>query len=133
LVVLASAELPKSIFISVFPQELIEALKEINRSRCAEQRIRLRVAFHAGEINYDNYGVTAAAINLAFRLVNSPALKFALAASSGDLAIITSAWFFDEVVRNSATGSSADYHPVEVVLKETRAVGWIRLPKPHMS
>jgi hypothetical protein len=124
--VLAPAEIPKSLFVDVLPKELADALDEHNRSHCPEERIRLRMALHAGEISYDHHGVTAAAITLAFRLVNAPSLRTALAESPGELALITSPWFFDEVVRNSATGSVASYRPTEVVMKETRTVGWIR-------
>ena len=36
------------------------------------------MALHAGEVNYDEYGVTAASINLAFRLLDAEELKDAL-------------------------------------------------------
>jgi len=45
------------------------------------------MALHAGEVNYDEHGVTAASINLAFRLLDSDPLKAALAGSSGVLAV----------------------------------------------
>lgn len=126
LFVLVPAEIPKSLFIDVLPTELADALNEHNCAHCPEERIRLRMALHAGEVSYDHHGVTAAAITLAFRLVNAPSLKAALAESTGELALITSPWFFDEVVRNSAASSPGSYYPTEVVMKETRTVGWIR-------
>jgi hypothetical protein len=70
--------------------------------------------------------VTAAAVNLAFRLVDASALKEALAGSPGVLAVIASSWFFDEVVRHS--GAAAGYRPVQVAVKETRTISWICLP-----
>jgi class 3 adenylate cyclase len=39
------------------------------------------MALHAGEVRYDEHGVTAAAVNLAFRLRDADALKAALASS----------------------------------------------------
>jgi len=84
------------------------------------------MALHAGEVHYDEHGVTAAAVNLAFRLLDASALKAALTSSPGVLAIIASSWFFEEVVRHSTT--SAGYRPVEVAVKETTANGWICLP-----
>ena len=87
------------------------------------------MALHAGEINYDEHGVTAASINLAFRLVDAKPLKAALAGSPGVLAVIVSSWFFDEVVRHIAAEGAAGYRPVHVAVKETITTGWICLPE----
>ena len=84
------------------------------------------MALHAGEVHFDEHGVTAAAVNLAFRLLDAGPLKAALASSSGVLAVIASSWFFEEVVRHS--GAAAAYRPVEVAVKETTTTGWICLP-----
>lgn len=86
------------------------------------------MALHAGEVNYDDHGVTAAAINLAFRLVAAHPLKAALSKSPGVLALIASSWFFDEVIRHSTASNLVAYRPVRVVVKETSAVAWICLP-----
>lgn len=127
-VVLVPAEIPKGLFVDVLPAALAETLCEHNRSHRPEERVRLRMALHAGEVTYDDHGATASAITLAFRLVSAPALKMALAGSSGALAVITSAWFFEEVVRNSSAGAAA-YRPIPVANKETRTVGWLHLPE----
>lgn len=84
------------------------------------------MALHAGEVRYDEHGVTGASVNLAFRLLEAPPLRAALAGSPGVLAVIASSWFFDEVVRHS--GAAARYRPVEVAVKETATTGWICLP-----
>ena len=122
--VLIPPEVPKSLFVEMLPAALVTELNAHNRRCSAEERIRLRMALHAGEINYDKHGVTAASINLAFRLVNAEPLRAALADSPGVLAVIVSSWFFDEVVRHVA----ADYRPVPVTVKETVTTGWICLP-----
>ena len=59
---------------------------------------------HAGEVRYDEHGVTAAAVTLAFRLLEAGPLKAALARSPGVLAVIASSWFFEEVVRHTCVG-----------------------------
>ena len=87
----------------------------------------MRMALHAGEVYYDEHGVTAASINLAFRLLDAGELKAALAGSPGVLAVITSSWFFEEVVRHSAVNRAA-YRRVRVDVKESRTSGWICLP-----
>ena len=126
--VLIPAEVPKSIFIESVPRELAEALREHNAAHRTEEQIRLRMALHAGEVYYDDHGVTAASINLAFRLLDAAPLKSALAESPGALALIVSSWFFDEVVRHSPAGDAATYRPIRVAVKETTTVAWICRP-----
>lgn len=132
--ILAPAELPKGPFVEVLPHALAEALRRHNGTHRAEERIRLRMALHAGEVTYDRHGVTAASINLTFRLLEAPALKTALAGSPGVLTLIASEWFFDEVVRNSPVIDAATFRPARVTVKETSTVGWICRPdQPYPS
>ncbi|MCA1676642.1 MAG: ATP-binding protein, partial [Actinobacteria bacterium] len=63
-----------------------------------------------------------------FRLLEADPLKSALAGSPGVLALVTSPWFFDEVVRHSPAAHPNAYRPVRVRVKETDAVGWVHLP-----
>jgi class 3 adenylate cyclase len=72
--ILVGSEVPKSLFVESLPLGLVSALRRHNDDHPAEEQIRLRMALHAGEVNYDEHGVTAAAINLAFRLLESRAL-----------------------------------------------------------
>src|SRR5262249_61326995 len=88
--ILAPPQVPKVAFVEALPPALVQALREHNSTHCAQEQIRLRMALHAGEITYDDHGVTAVSINLAFRLLEAHPLKAALAASPGVLALITS-------------------------------------------
>ncbi|HEV2778038.1 MAG TPA: hypothetical protein VGX25_01430 [Actinophytocola sp.] len=126
--ILAPATTPKTLFVDLVPDALAAALREYNARHPAEEQIRLRMAVHAGEVTYDPYGVTAASVNLTFRLVDCQPVKTALGQSPGMLAVITSEWFFDEVVRHSGVIDPATYRPVQVDEKETSTVGWISLP-----
>ncbi|MEV4056277.1 tetratricopeptide repeat protein [Amycolatopsis sp. NPDC049688] len=126
--VLAPPDTPKSVFADVLPAALVEGLNAHNRRAAPEERIRLRMALHAGEVRYDSHGVTAASVILTFRLADSQPLKTALANSPGVLAIMVSAWFFDEVVRHSPDGSPGTYRPFVVEAKETHTIGWVCLP-----
>ena len=128
--VLVPAEVPKGLLVESLPSALVTALRAHNGAHPGPERIRLRMALHAGEVRYDEHGVTAAAVNLAFRLLDADALKAALASSPGVLAVIASSWFFEEVVRHS--GAAAGYRPAQVVVKETATIGWICLPD-HMD
>ena len=126
--ILVPAEVPKGLLVESLPSALVAALHAHNGTHPGQERIRLRMALHAGEVNYDENGVTSAAVNLTFRLLDVTALKAALAGSPGVLALIASSWFFEEVVRHSAAGAAAAYRPAEVAVKETTAIGWICLP-----
>jgi hypothetical protein len=128
MLILMPAEVPKGLLAGSLPSELVIALRAHNGSHPDQERIRLRMALHAGEVNYDNHGVTAASINLAFRLLDCGPLREALAGSSGVLAVIASSWFFEEVVRHSPAATAAAYRPVRVSVKETMTAGWVCLP-----
>jgi hypothetical protein len=133
LLILAPPELPKAPFAESLPHMLARVLREHNASHRAQERIRLRMALHgmalhAGDVTYDEHGVTAGAINLAFRLLDAPPLKAVLAGSPGVLALITSSWFFDEVIRHTVAAAPATYRRVGVTVKETSVSAWIALP-----
>ena len=124
--VLVPAEVPKGLLAESLPPALVTALRAHNAAHPGAEQIRLRMALHAGEVRYDEHGVTAASVNLAFRLLEAGALKAALAASPGVLAVIASSWFFEEVVRHSSAAPA--YYLVEVAVKETTTTGWVCLP-----
>jgi hypothetical protein len=131
--ILAPAEVPKALFVDRLPDGLVEALREHNKMHPAEERMRLKLALHAGEINYDEHGVTGAAINHTCRLLDADALKRALAESSAILAVIGSAWFFDEVIRHSEWSRAKLYRPMDITNKETTTRAWIRLVKGRVA
>lgn len=126
--VLVPADVPKELLVAPFAGELAAALARHNQVTSRQRRIRLRAAVHAGEVHYDEHGVVGMAINMAFRLLEAAALKERLRGSPGALALIASQWFFDEVIRHSARCGPAKYRPVQVAVKETRALAWISLP-----
>jgi len=126
--VLLPPEVPKSLLVELLPSALVASLTAHNRAHRDEERIRLRMSLHAGEVLYDPYGVTGEAINWAFRLVDAEPLKTALARSPGVLAIIASSWFFDQVIRHAAPDVPPVYRPVLVRAKDDTQPGWICLP-----
>jgi class 3 adenylate cyclase len=119
---------PKSLLVEFFPTELVTALIAHNQTHCEEERIRLRAAIHAGELLYDGHGVVGKAVDLTFRLLDASGLRQALAESANVLALITSAWFYDEVVQHSHARHHLTYHQVRVCAKETDTAAWICLP-----
>lgn len=126
--VMVPPEIAKSAFVETLPQALIEALRAHNELHAPEEQIRLRMALHAGEIHYDDHGVVGRAVNLAFRLLDAAVLKSALAHSESLLALITSGWFFEEVVWHSQKAGRETYREARVTAKETDTQAWICLP-----
>ncbi|GAB3902064.1 hypothetical protein GCM10029964_091840 [Kibdelosporangium lantanae] len=126
--ILVPADIPKGPIVEVAPEALVRALRAHNHTADGRQRLRLRMAVHAGEVALDDYGATSTAINTAFRLVDAPPLKQALRDSPGVLALIVSRWVFDEVVRHSTVLDSATFRPTPIAVKETQDTAWIALP-----
>jgi hypothetical protein len=124
--VLVPAEVPKGLMVASLPSAMVTGLRRHNGAHPLLEQIRLRTALHAGEVCYDEHGVTGASVNLAFRLLEAGPLKRALAGSPGVLAVIASSWFFEEVARH--TDVASQYRCVDVAVKETTTTGWICLP-----
>ncbi len=131
--VLVPADYPKAVFSELVPAALTALLAEHNRVHRLPERIRLRVALHAGEISYDAHGRTGAAIVHTFRLLHSSVVRDALASAAGDLAVIASGWFYEEIIRHSPLSRPEWYRPVFVQEKETAAWGWVRLLGPELE
>lgn len=125
---LAPATVGKSTFAANVPSALVAALVAHNAEHPPAEQLRLRMALHAGEITRDARGVTGQAIIHTARLLDSAPLKEALRESTGVLAVIASAWFYDEVIRQYPEYAPEEYVRTAVNVKETNGFGWIRLP-----
>jgi len=123
--ILAPSRTDKVRLVEELPLALAKSLRRHNSWHPPEERIRLRLALHAGEIARDGHGVTGNSINLTFRLVDAPELKSSFRESPGVLAVITSEWFYDEVVRHSSVADA--YRRIPVNVKETSTSGWMHL------
>ncbi|MGW5704342.1 hypothetical protein [Amycolatopsis japonica] len=126
--ILVPAQVPKGPLVESLPYALADALRQHNKAHPAEAQIRLRMSLNAGEVAFDDKGVTAPAINRAFRLIEAESAKDALRESPGVLVVITSEWFFDEVVRHSCVLDPAAFRQVPVAVKETSTTGWLYCP-----
>ncbi len=127
MLILVDRDVPKE-RIARLPRALVAALREHNDSHEAETRIKLRAAIHAGEIHHDDHGVTGTGLNDTFRLLDTHELRTALRNSPGVLALITSEWFFDHVVRHDPQNAPETYRPARVALKRAKATAWLCLP-----
>jgi hypothetical protein len=126
--ILVPPEIPKSLLVSRFPQELSISLQGHNQSHPAESRIRVRLVVHGGEVHRDEHGVVGTAVNVAFRLLEATGLKHALRSSPGQVALIASDWFYQEVIRHTPASRPDRYRQVRVLVKETDELAWIGLP-----
>ena len=113
---------PKSWLVTKLPAHLAGTLARHNAARPAQERIRLRMALHAGEVHHDTNGSAGVSIIRAFRL--TPASKISLRDPSAVLALIVSDWFYDEVVRHHSAAGPSRFRQVPVVMKETETIGW---------
>jgi hypothetical protein len=126
--ILVPGQVRKAVLAAGVPGALAAAVRAHNQVHGPGARMRLRLALHAGEVAYDAHGVTGTAVTLAFRLLEAEQVKQALAGSQGMLAVITSAWFYEEVIRQNEACAAATWRRVHVKVKETRQEGWISLP-----
>ncbi|MEV4058453.1 hypothetical protein AB0J55_45210 [Amycolatopsis sp. NPDC049688] len=127
ILVLAPASVPKPRFADDLPRTLVDELVRHNGSHPVEERIRLRLAMHAGEINHDEHGFTGSSIIHTFRLLDACPVRNALANHAAPLVIISSAWFFDEVVRHSENSDAGAYRLTDIANKETTTQAWVRM------
>ena len=104
--------------------KLASALRRHNRSHREGENIRMRMALHAGEVYEDAHGVTGSSLNFTLRMLDAQSLASALRNSSGTLALITSSWLYDEVVRHSVSMLTR-YSRVSFSVKETSAEAWV--------
>jgi class 3 adenylate cyclase len=133
--VLVPPEVPKGRLVSNLLARLEAALgmhnaamERQNASRAAATQVRLRVAVHAGEVTFDGHGVVGAAVDYTFRLADAAPFKSALATSTGVCALITSRWFFDEVVHHNPDARPELFRRIETQVKSTRISAYIRIP-----
>ena len=94
----------------------------------AGDRVRLRVAVHAGELIQDATGWFGTDLNLACRLVDAEAAYARLRASTEpDVVLIVSDVIYQGVIRHGYHGlDPADYQRVRVCAKEVDAIAWLR-------
>jgi tetratricopeptide (TPR) repeat protein len=128
LLILIGPEVAKLTLVEPLPHMLAAALRQHNAVHGKLAQIRIRMALNAGEVLFDDHGVAGSSVNLTFRLLEAAELKSVLASTPGVLAIITSAWFFDEVIRHSPASNPDAYTQVLVSVKETSATAWINVP-----
>lgn len=102
------------------PPLIVTALQEFNTTRSAEARVRLRMAFHAGRVDLTGTGIMGPALNEAFRLLDSFAVRDTLRKTPGLLAVVLS-----DVVHQELADVAGTYQRCTVTMKEFQADAWV--------
>ncbi|NEA24330.1 hypothetical protein G3I70_17800 [Actinomadura bangladeshensis] len=92
-----------------------------------DRRIRVRVVVHAGEVQSDGHGNFGEALDVAFRLLDSPEAKSALRRTRAPLALVVSEDIYHSIVRHGYEGIRADSYVPLVRLEVTGRShqGWL--------
>jgi hypothetical protein len=127
--ILVGPDIAKATLVADLVRELSITLQLFNRNRLPEARMRLRMALHAGDVHPDGTGYGGEAVVAVMRLIEADALRAALKAAPGNLAVIVSERLHQEVIMQRYHGiDPADYREVRVSRKEFTQRAWIRVP-----
>jgi len=131
--ILVESSVAKARLVADLVNEFSIALGQFNRSRRLEERMRLRVALHAGDVHLDGTGYGGEAVVAVMRLIEADALREALKKAPSDLAVIVSGQLHRDVVVQRYRGiDPTEYREVLVSRKEFSQPAWIRVPGlPH--
>jgi effector-associated domain 2 (EAD2)-containing protein len=119
-------DVPGELVLDRLPHRWSVALRRHNGVHSPEASIKLRYAVHAGVVHEDPYGYSGTELNAAFRLVEAPRLKAALAESSGVLAMVVSDHVYRTVIRHDPGLAPGAYQEIPVSVKETNTTAWLR-------
>ncbi|MER5263005.1 TIR domain-containing protein [Actinosynnema sp. NPDC002837] len=122
--ILIPAQVPKVLVVEKWLVALARLLDLRNTGAADGARLGLDVVLHAGEVLFDGRGGAGAAVPFAFRLLDSAALRAAAKASPHRVNVIASGYFFGSIVGH--TDEAAAFRRVQVEVKDTSAVAWIR-------
>ncbi|MFE2020686.1 hypothetical protein ACFW9O_21860 [Streptomyces sp. NPDC059499] len=105
-------------------------LREHNRERNAESALRMRAALHVGPATPAANGYSGDGPVRVGRLLDSPPLRRALAATSGSLAVAVSEPLYRDVIvaAGCTQWTAEDFRQVAVHVKETREPAWLCTP-----
>ena len=128
-------DVPKPILLNKLIPELTALLAEYNASPArSESRLRVRAVVHAGEVNYDGNGFFGGALDVAFRLLDSPRLKKVLKETAASpLVLVVSQEIFLGTVCQGHVDKEA-YKPfVSKRIAGRSHRGWVHIPIPRSS
>jgi hypothetical protein len=128
-IVLLDPQLAATRVVEVVTGRLAVSLAERNRRSPGDERLRLRLALHRGEVLIDPHGFVGGALVEASRLSNATALRDQLDVTAADLVLIVS----DQMWRQ-LTGPDHEplgpggFHPVSTSTHGVTTRAWIHVP-----
>jgi hypothetical protein len=128
-----SDHLPKTLLLSMLVPMLYLMLDRHNRDN-AEHAFRLRVAVHAGEVQYDERGPFGEALDITCRLLDSHELKVALRNTRSPVALAVSDVIYRSVVLHGYGGIDSRWflNGVAVEIAGQTHQGWLLAGGPHL-
>jgi len=125
-------DVPKAALLGRLIPVLAGLLAEHNAAAARpELELRMRAVVHAGEVHEDDRGFYGDDLDVAFRLVNAPAVKRALReAASAPLVLVVSEEIFSAVVRHGYVAPDGYEPSVRVRVGERLRRGRVHIPVP---
>jgi class 3 adenylate cyclase len=125
-------DVPKTVLLGRLIPLLTALLIEHNAAVSRpELQLRLRAVVHAGEVHDDGRGFYGDDLDVAFRLLDSPAVKRALReASASPLVLVVSEEIFTGIVRHGYVEGGRYEQRVQVRVGERRRRGRVHVPLP---
>ena len=122
-------QVPKTLLLrSVVP--MLRELVADHNTRCPDGSLRLRTVLHAGEVHYDARGPFGETLDIAFRLLDSPATKLALRRTTDPLVLAVSDDIYRSVVRHQYDGIDPLAFTTFMAWRNSATVdsGWLHVP-----
>lgn len=127
--VIAPPGAPATALIDPLVDHLRAGIRRHNKLSSELARIRLRTSVHAGQVHFDENGVSGHAVTLLFRMLEAVAFKRAFDSSGTDFALVASAALYEDVIsQGPGLIDPGMYAPINIRCKETRVRGWLYLP-----
>lgn len=118
--------------VSAVIRDLRASLAESNRHVPNNDRLRLRIALHRGEVLIDTHGYSGSALVEASRLSNATGLREQLAATTEDTALIVSDQMWRQLVGSHHEPlDPGAYHPVAISAHGVTTHAWVHVPDHH--
>ncbi|HEV7651701.1 MAG TPA: hypothetical protein VGP26_26405 [Actinophytocola sp.] len=129
-IILAPPTVSKLDLLDPVIPNLAAAIREHNAAADPDQRFRLRVSVHAGEVHRDATGWAGTDLNVACRLVSSAAVcRYLLQRPGVDLLLVVSDAVYQAVVPHGYRRiRPASYEPVHIAIKELNTRAWVHVP-----
>ncbi|MGW2328068.1 hypothetical protein ACWC5C_20130 [Streptomyces sp. NPDC001700] len=139
LIILVSAEVPKTALLRSLLVTVPDSLSAYNRLASSSAQMRLRMVLASGEVALDPYrgtvgGLVGHDLNQSCRLLDADVLREALKQRDEDCVLCVSAPVYHGVVRHGHRGlRAADFHHVDVAVKKDRLEAWLHGPLPRAT